>query len=187
MVLRIERIQTETRAFPMLANPGSAPDITCAHTLGPSPGLRWQGQWRRPSTSVEPPCPPPPRRASCAATSSRGSMTMKGLFMDAVDDLAAVFRQVVRPDDPHVDVQERGRNRARRAARPARRLRLRAGRPHPDAHRGDARLHAACATSSSSAPARAATCTPRNWTTSASPSTSSKATATPRWRSTASP
>jgi D-3-phosphoglycerate dehydrogenase len=34
---------------------------------------------------------------------------MKGLFMDAVDDLAAVFRQVVRPDDPHVDVQERGR------------------------------------------------------------------------------
>ena len=34
---------------------------------------------------------------------------MKGLFMDAVDDLAAIFRQVVRPDDPHVDVQERGR------------------------------------------------------------------------------
>lgn len=33
---------------------------------------------------------------------------MKGLFMDAVDDLAAVFRQVVRPDDPHVDVLERG-------------------------------------------------------------------------------
>lgn len=33
---------------------------------------------------------------------------MKGLFMDAVDDLAAIFRQVVRPDDPHVDVQERG-------------------------------------------------------------------------------
>jgi D-3-phosphoglycerate dehydrogenase len=32
---------------------------------------------------------------------------MKGLFMDAVDDLAAVFRQVVRPDDPHVEVQER--------------------------------------------------------------------------------
>ena len=33
---------------------------------------------------------------------------MKGLFMDAVDDLAAVFRQVVRPNDPHVDVVERG-------------------------------------------------------------------------------
>jgi D-3-phosphoglycerate dehydrogenase len=33
---------------------------------------------------------------------------MKGLFMDAVDDLAAVFRQVVRPDDPQVDVVERG-------------------------------------------------------------------------------
>lgn len=33
---------------------------------------------------------------------------MKGLFMDAVDDLAAVFRQVVRPDDPPVDVVERG-------------------------------------------------------------------------------
>jgi D-3-phosphoglycerate dehydrogenase / 2-oxoglutarate reductase len=33
---------------------------------------------------------------------------MKGLFMDAVDDLAAIFRHVVRPDDPHVDVQERG-------------------------------------------------------------------------------
>jgi D-3-phosphoglycerate dehydrogenase len=32
---------------------------------------------------------------------------MKGLFMDAVDDLAAVFRQVVRPDDPQVEVQER--------------------------------------------------------------------------------
>jgi D-3-phosphoglycerate dehydrogenase len=33
---------------------------------------------------------------------------MKGLFVDAVDDLAAVFRKVVRPTDPHVDVQERG-------------------------------------------------------------------------------
>ncbi len=33
---------------------------------------------------------------------------MKGLFMDAVDDLADVFRRVVRPDDPPVDVQERG-------------------------------------------------------------------------------
>ncbi len=33
---------------------------------------------------------------------------MKGLFMDAVDDLAAVFRQVVRPDDPSVDVLEHG-------------------------------------------------------------------------------
>jgi D-3-phosphoglycerate dehydrogenase len=33
---------------------------------------------------------------------------MKGLFVDAVDDLGTVFRQVVRPTDPHVDVQERG-------------------------------------------------------------------------------
>jgi D-3-phosphoglycerate dehydrogenase len=32
---------------------------------------------------------------------------MKGLFMDAVDDLAAVFRRVVRPDDPPVMVEER--------------------------------------------------------------------------------
>jgi len=40
--------------------------------------------------------------------SQQGSVTMKGLFMDAVDDLAAVFRKVVRPDDPQVDVQERG-------------------------------------------------------------------------------
>jgi D-3-phosphoglycerate dehydrogenase len=32
---------------------------------------------------------------------------MKGLFMDAVDDLAAVFRHVVRPDDPPVTVEER--------------------------------------------------------------------------------
>jgi D-3-phosphoglycerate dehydrogenase / 2-oxoglutarate reductase len=32
---------------------------------------------------------------------------MKGLFMDAVDDLAAVFYRVVRPTDPLVTVQER--------------------------------------------------------------------------------
>jgi D-3-phosphoglycerate dehydrogenase len=32
---------------------------------------------------------------------------MKGLFLDAVDDLADVFRRVVRPDDPPVDVRER--------------------------------------------------------------------------------
>ncbi len=31
---------------------------------------------------------------------------MKGLFLDAVDDLATVFRRVVRPDDPPVDVRE---------------------------------------------------------------------------------
>jgi D-3-phosphoglycerate dehydrogenase / 2-oxoglutarate reductase len=31
---------------------------------------------------------------------------MKGLFLDAVDDLADVFRQVVRPDDPPVTVNE---------------------------------------------------------------------------------
>ncbi len=33
---------------------------------------------------------------------------MKGLFMDAVDDLAAVFQRVVRPTDPPVVVEERG-------------------------------------------------------------------------------
>ncbi|HEY8289185.1 MAG TPA: NAD(P)-dependent oxidoreductase [Acetobacteraceae bacterium] len=33
---------------------------------------------------------------------------MKGLFLDAVDDLAAVFTRVVRPDDPPVTVHERG-------------------------------------------------------------------------------
>jgi D-3-phosphoglycerate dehydrogenase len=33
---------------------------------------------------------------------------MKGLFLDAVDDLAAVFHRVVRPTDPAVTVQERG-------------------------------------------------------------------------------
>jgi D-3-phosphoglycerate dehydrogenase / 2-oxoglutarate reductase len=31
---------------------------------------------------------------------------MKGLFLDAVDDLAAIFQRVVRPDDPPVDVRE---------------------------------------------------------------------------------
>ena len=41
---------------------------------------------------------------------------MKGLFMDAVDDLADVFRRVVRPDDPPVDVNERRRDQARGAA-----------------------------------------------------------------------
>jgi D-3-phosphoglycerate dehydrogenase len=33
---------------------------------------------------------------------------MKGLFLDAVDDLAAVFHRVARPTDPPVDVVERG-------------------------------------------------------------------------------
>jgi len=33
---------------------------------------------------------------------------MKGVFLDAVDDLASVFARVVRPDDPPVDVFERG-------------------------------------------------------------------------------
>lgn len=33
---------------------------------------------------------------------------MKGLFLDAVDDLAAVFHRVVRPSDPAMDVVERG-------------------------------------------------------------------------------
>jgi D-3-phosphoglycerate dehydrogenase / 2-oxoglutarate reductase len=33
---------------------------------------------------------------------------MRGLFMDAVDDLAGVFHRVVRPDDPPVTVNEQG-------------------------------------------------------------------------------
>ena len=33
---------------------------------------------------------------------------MKGLFLDAVDDLAGVFHRVVRPGDPAMDVLERG-------------------------------------------------------------------------------
>ncbi|MSP03202.1 MAG: 3-phosphoglycerate dehydrogenase [Acetobacteraceae bacterium] len=33
---------------------------------------------------------------------------MKGLFMDAVDDLASVFHRVARPDDPPVTVNEQG-------------------------------------------------------------------------------
>jgi D-3-phosphoglycerate dehydrogenase len=33
---------------------------------------------------------------------------MKGLFLDAVDDLSAVFHRVVRPTDPMMDVVERG-------------------------------------------------------------------------------
>jgi D-3-phosphoglycerate dehydrogenase len=33
---------------------------------------------------------------------------MKGLFLDAVDDLASVFHRVVRPTDPPMDVIERG-------------------------------------------------------------------------------
>jgi D-3-phosphoglycerate dehydrogenase / 2-oxoglutarate reductase len=33
---------------------------------------------------------------------------MKGLFLDAVDDLAAVFHRVARPTDPKMDVIERG-------------------------------------------------------------------------------
>jgi D-3-phosphoglycerate dehydrogenase len=38
----------------------------------------------------------------------RQENAMKGLFMDAVDDLAAVFQRVVRPTDPPVVVEERG-------------------------------------------------------------------------------
>ena len=33
---------------------------------------------------------------------------MKGLFLDAVDDLATVFRNVSRPGDPAMDVNEQG-------------------------------------------------------------------------------
>src|ERR1700683_2034207 len=44
------------------------------------------------------------------ANSRRGPLEdrMKGLFMDAVDDLASVFTRVVLPDDPPVTVNEAG-------------------------------------------------------------------------------
>jgi D-3-phosphoglycerate dehydrogenase len=38
----------------------------------------------------------------------RQGVAMKGLFLDAVDDLAAVFHRVARPGDPPMDVLERG-------------------------------------------------------------------------------
>jgi D-3-phosphoglycerate dehydrogenase len=38
----------------------------------------------------------------------RQESAMKGLFLDAVDDLASVFHRVVRPTDPQMDVIERG-------------------------------------------------------------------------------
>ena len=42
---------------------------------------------------------------------------MKGLFLDAVDDLAEVFARVVRPDDPPVTVNEQEQVRAGGSAR----------------------------------------------------------------------
>ena len=42
---------------------------------------------------------------------------MKGLFLDAVDDLAEVFARVVRPDDPPVTVNEQEQVRAGGTAR----------------------------------------------------------------------
>ena len=58
---------------------------------------------------------------------------MKGLFLDAVDDLADVFRRVVRPDDPPVDVREQADVAPDELPGLLRRLRFRAGRPHADA------------------------------------------------------
>ena len=31
---------------------------------------------------------------------------MKGIFIDAVDDLADILRRVTKPGDPHVDINE---------------------------------------------------------------------------------
>ena len=68
---------------------------------------------------------------------------MKGLFLDAVDDLASVFHRVVRPTDPPMDVIERGE------IKPDELPGLTAGYDFifddhtPDADRGDARLHQA--------------------------------------------
>ena len=45
-------------------------------------------------------------RAPHSAPVPKGDGRMRGLFLDAVDDLAAVFRRVARPDDPEVDVRE---------------------------------------------------------------------------------
>ena len=76
--------------------------------------------------------------AAAVIARKRKEGRMKGLFIDAGDELAAVFRRVVRPDDPPVDGARTGRCPAGRAARPARRLRFRARRPHADADRRDA-------------------------------------------------
>jgi D-3-phosphoglycerate dehydrogenase / 2-oxoglutarate reductase len=46
------------------------------------------------------------RHAQIAARRKRTGDAMKGLFLDAVDDLADVFRRVVRADDPPVTVNE---------------------------------------------------------------------------------
>ena len=45
-------------------------------------------------------------RAPHSAPVPKGDGRMRGLFLDAADDLAAVFRRVARPDDPEVDVRE---------------------------------------------------------------------------------
>jgi D-3-phosphoglycerate dehydrogenase len=42
------------------------------------------------------------------AVSCQEELRVKGLFLDAVDDLAAVFHRVARPTDPPMDVIERG-------------------------------------------------------------------------------
>ena len=86
---------------------------------------------------------------------------MKGLFLDAVDDLADVFRRVVHPDDPPVTVNEQ------LEVPPETLPGLLAGYDfvlddHSQMPTDVMRHCPAPSTSSSSAPERAATCTPRN-------------------------
>ena len=67
---------------------------------------------------------------------------MKGLFLDAVDDLASVFRHVSRPGDPPMTVHRAWRDQARRIARVFSPDTISCFDDHtPDADRGDARLH----------------------------------------------
>jgi D-3-phosphoglycerate dehydrogenase / 2-oxoglutarate reductase len=50
----------------------------------------------------------PPGSGLRKLAGGKKGVRMKGLFMDAVDDLASVFTRVARPDDPPVTVNEQG-------------------------------------------------------------------------------
>ena len=128
-----------------------------------------------------------PVAAGQSGATDSGELGCCGIFMDAVDDLADVFRRVVRDDDPPVDVQEPRACGAGGAGGIVARLRFRAGRSYADADRGDARMprHQA---HHFSRHRRAQLHEPRGARrVSARRSTSSRVTATRLWRSTRSP
>src|SRR5208282_726147 len=54
LVRWVEGVQAETCIFPMLANPGSAPNITCAHTLVRRRGVRSSSAFMRGAKIVSP-------------------------------------------------------------------------------------------------------------------------------------